>query len=299
MPALAPIARLFRFRVLGPLLGVLLVSTLGACAAGPTQDQIAPWRDAIGAVRDQSDAAFAAANALARDNQINLALAQGRLNETLFRSALDGESLRAWDGALDALSTYAAGVSALVDPSGSAATATTAAALAQRIALQARSTIFTQRPGLSSAIARVGGALAQAHAGAGARDIVASANPAVQELIGELRDAISRTESDGTQTGVIATVQSNWALRLADVQVKFLSPGADRPALAGEYADILARRDRAIATLTGLQRSLDSLAVAHAQLALGQPADVPSILAHAQQYAALARDVLADLQPVK
>ncbi|MFA6045614.1 MAG: hypothetical protein WC718_11570 [Phycisphaerales bacterium] len=275
----------------------VVVSGLGACAQGPTASQIAPWRDAIGAVRDQSDAAFAATNALARDNQIAFAITQPRLNETLFHPALDSESIRAWDASLDVLATYAAGVTTLVDPSGSAATGATAAALAQRISLEARSTVFTQRPGLSSAIAKVGAALAQARASAAARDIVAGADPAVQSLLQAMRDAISQTDAEGTQTGVIAAVQSNWSLRLAEVQVKYLSPGADRAELAAEYADILSRRDAAIVTLSGLQRSIDSLAAAHAQLALGQPVDIPTILAQAREYAAAARDVLADLQP--
>lgn len=291
-----------RMRAAGVIWGIsvgVVVTCVVACARGPTGAQIGPWRDAIGAVRDQSDAAFAATNTLSRDNQIAFALTQARLNEGMFHPALDRESIAAWDASLEVLSAYAAGVVTLVDPSGDTATGATAAALSRRIALEAKSSIFAQRPGLSDAIAKVGAALARARAGATAREIVAGADPAVQSLLSAMRDAISQTDADGTTTGIIAAVESNWGLRLAEVQVKYMNPGADREGLASEYADILARRDAAIVTLTGLERSIDSLAVAHAQLALGQPVDFQGSLAQAREYAALARDVLADLQAAR
>lgn len=279
------------------LLLVPLFILLPACASGPGPAQITPWRDAVAAVRDQSNAAFAATNALARDNQLNYAVTQPSLSESLLRPALDAASIRAWDVALGALSTYAQGVATLVDPANAQATGANAAALAQRIALQARSSAFTSRPGLSAAIARVGTALAQARASAAARDIVSQADPAVQDLLHALRDTIAAPADDGTDTGIIATVQTNWSLRLAEVQAEYLSPSANRVQLAAQYAQMLDKRDQSIQTLLDLQQSLDSLALAHAALAKGQTIDTTQILSQAREYAALARDVLKDLQP--
>ncbi|MBI1190366.1 MAG: hypothetical protein GC200_06770 [Tepidisphaera sp.] len=286
-------------RSLALLLLSPLLALLGACAAGPGSAQVTPWRDAIVAVRDQSNAAFAATNALARDNQINYAVTQPRLSEALLRPALDAPSIRAWDTALDALSSYAAAIATLVDPASSQSTGQNAAALSERIALQARSTVFTDRPGLSHAIAGVAAAIAQAHASAAARDIIAQADPAVQDLLHALRDTIAAPAADGTDTGIIATVQTNWSLRLAEVQAAYLSPSANRVELAAQYAEMLDKRDQSVQTLLDLQQSLDALALAHAQLAQGQTVDATHILAQAREYAALARDVLKDLQPAK
>ncbi len=278
-------------------LGLLLAALVAGCSGGPSASQITPWRDGINAVREQSDAAFAATNLLARDNQLAYAITQPTLQEQLFRPALDGESIRRWDGALDVLSSYAAGVATLVDTSNATKTGTIAASLAEQIAMQARSTLFQARPGLSSAIAKVGEALARAQAQSQAQAILADADPAVQELLAALRETIAQSDAEGTTTGVIATVSANWGLRLAELQARYLEPGADRAEIASTYADALARRDAAISTLVGVQRSLDSLALAHAQLARGQVVDTTTLLAQIREYAALARDVLKDLQP--
>ena len=266
---------------------LLLPFLLAACNA-PQTSQISAWAQAVRATHDQSDASFAAVNTLVRKQQIRYVATQSKLDPNDFTPGLPADALAAWDTALNALATYGDNVATVADPNTYAGTGQSAANLAQEVAGYAHSTAFQTQPGLAAAISKIGDAIASAAGGAEARDIMRKANPAVQDLLSHMSDMIATTASDGTETGVIATVRSNWNTRLAELQTSFLAPGADKMEVATYYADVASHRDHAIALLRSLQDSLRLLANIHGQLATGQPSDVATLLAQIQQQTKLA-----------
>src|SRR5262245_59226756 len=108
------------------------------------------------------------------------------------------------------------------------------------------------------------------------------ANPGVQDLLSHMSMMLAQP-TDAVKTGVIATVTRNWNLRLATIQTSFLAPGADKKAIARQYAEELTRRDQSIDTLRSLKSSLEQLAQNHAQLANGRPADTAAVIAQIQE----------------
>lgn len=274
-----------------PLLCLVLVG----CKA-PRAVEVSGWGQAIAGARDQSDVAFTAVNTLIRERQLEFAVTQPTLNESLFQPGLDGESIRAWNAALDTMSAYARSVAQLADPSTFAGTGASAATLGQAIAARAQVDVFTQHPGLASAVTKIGDAITRSAAGGSARRIMQGANPGVQDLLHEMYLMLGEIDDVGLETGVIPTVTTNWNVRLAAVQSSFLAPGSNKSAVARSFVQLLEQRDASINALRSLQSTLLRLADNHAQLAAGGSADSSTVLAQIKDSTELIRSILVDLK---
>jgi hypothetical protein len=282
---------------LAAMVGLLLCTLLSGCN-GPQAAEVTQWGQAVTAARQQSDTVFAATNTLVREGQIAYAATQPNLNSKDFQPGLTDASLQAWRASLDALSSYSNNVAKLADPTTYAGTGASAAALGQEIAAQAKLSTFKDYPGLAGAITKIGDAVASAAGRQAAQGIMRDANPGVQDLLTNMEYMLAHPSviDPTVEQGVIAEVNSNWGTRLASIQLAFLKPGADKQAIAKQYADELGRRENSIGTLRSLRSSLETLARNHGELAAGHPTDTAAVIAQLKDSTKLAQDILDELK---
>ncbi len=286
----------------GRLIGILillLLLALGGCASTP-QKPIADWHDAVVAVQGQSTTVFRSTNDLIRETQIRRAGTLKTIKESDFQPGLDAESLAIWDRAFDSLATYSSALSTLLNPELAAGVGTSTQQLGESIVTTSKSDILTKRPGLASALGKLGAKLTSLAAGAKARDIMAEADPAVNEVLAQMARMIY-DDSGGTSSGVYETVRADWTLRADEIRTEFLStqsPDAKRD-VATRYATTLEKRDAATSALLGLRASITELAAAHRRAAVGAPMDTAALIASIREQTAFFKGLLTDLKPAK
>jgi hypothetical protein len=280
-------------------LALPMVLALGGCASTP-QKPIADWHDAVVAVQGQSTTVFRSTNDLIRETQIRRAGTLAALKESDFQPGLDAESLAVWDRAFDSLAQYSAALTTLLNPELAAGVGASTQLLGEQIATTAKSDILTKRPGLASALGKLGAKLTSLAAGAKARDIMAEANPAVNEVLAQMARMIY-DDSGGIASGVYPTVHADWTLRADEIRAEFLtaqSPDAKR-SVATRYAATLEKRDAADSALLGLRASITELAAAHGRAALGAPMDTAALIGNVREQTAFVKGLLTDLKPAK
>ena len=277
-----------------------LVLALGGCATTP-QKPIADWHDAVVAVQGQSTAVFRSTNDLVRETQIRRAGTLKTLKESDFQPGLGADSLAIWDRAFDGLAKYSAALSALLNPELAAGVGASTKQLGESIATTAKSDILTKQPGLASALGKLGEKLTSLAAGAKAKDIMAEANPAVNEVLAEMAKMIY-DDSGGIESGVYPTVRTDWTQRADEIRINEFPTAQsadDKRSIATRYAATLEKRDAADSALLGLRASIMELAAAHARIAVGGPMDTASLIANIREQTAFFKSLLTDLKPAK
>jgi hypothetical protein len=273
------------------------VLLLPACAPANRQ-AVADWHDAVVAVREQSGVVFRGVNDLVRESQRRRAEGLTSLKEEDFHPGLDPGSIGAWNRALDVLSEYSAALSGLLDPALARGVGDSTKRLGETVAKSASSSLLEKQPGLSSAVGKLGAAIANASAARSAQSIMAQTDPAVAEVLEQMARMIS-DDSGGMETGIIPTVHTAWTLRVGAAGNEFLRAqnASDKRAVAARYAELLGQRDAADETLLSLRRSLLDLAAAHHRAAAGGSMDTSALIASIREQIAFARALLADLKP--
>lgn len=278
---------------------IALVVGLWGCAS-PTQKSVADWHDAVVAVREQSVTTFRAVNDLVREAQLKRAGTLAKLEEADFQVGLDADSLAAWNSALDSLAAYGAALSGLLSPDLASGVGSSTKVLGQTIATSAKSDVFQTRPGLASALEKLGTKLTSVAAGQSAKNIMVQADESVSGVLNQMARMIN-DDSGGSKSGVYQTVHANWTLKADEIRAKFLraQTAADKEAIASQYATTLAQRDAADTGLLSLRRSLLDLAAAHSRMAAGGSMDATAVIASIREQTAFFKDLIADLRSTK
>lgn len=283
-----------------PAPSALLAAALllcASCASGPPPASLESWHDAVIAAQAQSDVVFRGVNQLAREAQVERAAQLENLRESDFEPALDPRSLAVWHGTFDDLAGYAQALEKLVDPGTSAGVGSSLTRLSDKMAAQANASIFQERPGLASAIGKLGAAIAGAAARSEAQAIMRETDSDVTALLGEMSKMIADQESD-EEIGVVAVVRATWTDKANGKRTEFLgaSSAESKKRVAREYADLLEKRSAADGLLRDLKRSLESLAASHTAMAQGGANDLGSLIARLREQTALAQSIVDDLQ---
>jgi hypothetical protein len=277
---------------------IALAAIVCGCST-PAPKAIADWHDAVLAVRDQSATTFRGVNDLVREAQLNRAANLPNLKESDFQPGLDATSIAAWNRALDSLTAYSAGLSTLVSPELASGVGDSTQRIAESIATTAKSDVFTQRPGLASALNKLGTKIASLSAGQSAKTIMAQADPAVNDVLNQMAKMID-DDSSGVQSGVYQTVHASWTVKADEIRVEFLrAPASEKRNVAAKYATTLEQRDAAEAAILGLKQSLLELAAAHSRAAAGGSMDTGALIANIREQTAFFKSLLNDLKPVK
>jgi hypothetical protein len=248
------------------------------------------------ATQAQSDVVLRGVNQLAREAEVERAAQLANLRESDFEPALDATSLAVWHGTFDDLAGYAQALAKLVDPATSVGVGTSLTLLSGKMAAQANAEIFQERPGLASAIGKLGAAIAGAAARSEAQEIMRETDPDVTALLGEMSEMIGDQES-GEEIGVVAVVRATWTDRANEKRTEFLSASTDeaKKRVAREYAELLEKRSAADRLLRDLERSLESLAAGHTAMAQGGGSDLASLIARLREQTQLAQSIVDDL----
>jgi hypothetical protein len=252
------------------------------------------------AVREQSGTTFRGVNNLVREAQLKRAANLPNLRESDFHPGLDAEAIAAWNRALDSLAAYSAALSTLLSPELPAGVGDSTKRLGESIAATSKSELFTKRPGLASALGKLGTKLASLAASQSAKSIMAETDKDVSEVLDQMARMIN-DDSGGKETGVYQTVHANWTLQADEIRTEFLraqSP-ADKPKVAARYAAVLEQRDAADAALLGLRHSILELAAAHSRAAAGGPMDTSALIDNIREQIAFFKGLLGDLKPAK
>jgi hypothetical protein len=281
------------------LILIVLAGAIYGCAS-PTPKAVADWHDAVVAVREQSGTTFRGVNNLVREAQLKRAANLPNLRESDFHPGLDAEAIAAWNRALDSLAAYSAALSTLLSPELPAGVGDSTKRLGESIAATSKSELFTKRPGLASALGKLGTKLASLAASQSAKSIMAETDKDVSEVLDQMARMIN-DDSGGKETGVYQTVHANWTLQADEIRTEFLraqSP-ADKPKVAARYAAVLEQRDAADAALLGLRHSILELAAAHSRAAAGGPMDTSALIDNIREQIAFFKGLLGDLKPAK
>jgi hypothetical protein len=253
---------------------------LSGCARTLVSENLAAFGKAASDISQQADIAFEQSNALARDVSIDRFVRSGAvgLSEDQFQMAISRESMGAWQEALTALSDYGTTLASLVDTKRGTQTSDAIIGLGQE--LQTGTIGAKINPSVATAFATLGGALVDARAQHQARRVIQRADPAVQQLVRSMADAIGDSDSEGLR----GTVYTNWTASFDQVRRAYAQAAEahqeDRQReLIQEYLSGLAKRDAQLKSLANLRSSLVSLGAAHAAAASGAPATVGGLIA--------------------
>ena len=258
------------------LLAIALVN--GACATpGPvlTQD-VAGIRTGITAARQEANDSFVAANDLAREQAIARKIRRPELTLGAqdFPQPVPAAAARQWDGAFTILDQYGAALQSLVDQRRADAAGNAVASLGQ--AINSSTQLQGKIPdALTSVFSAFGRALVQAAAERKATDAMRAADPAFRQVIDGMATAIGRPAEPGSLANDVASQWDNSVLPLIENDYGLLAPGDQdkRRQLLQSYVRAMSARDRQLADLAQLQRSLVALGEAHSAAAKGKRGD--------------------------
>jgi len=255
---------------------LLVVLGLAACATpGPIlTENVGTIRAGLGEVREQSALAFSNVNDTAL--QIDIArIVQGpapNLREEDFPLAIGDEERAKWSNAFDVLDDYLAALQTLVAPERAAATSTQLDGIANHLR---RANL--QLPGAATAaFSTFAGALVQAKEERTATTIMRRVDPAFQEVMAGMADAIGRDDKSGLRQ----TVRLYWQGKLADVRASYVAiTGTDaaatdrRRTVVGQFAKTMRDRDADLRDLAAMRTSMLALGAAHTAAAKGSSGD--------------------------
>ncbi len=258
------------------------LTLLAACGSTPVRQDIPPFRAAAATADQQTAQAFADINAFLRERQVDRAVTQPTLNESLFFTPLADEDVAKWGRAFSLLDAYAASLEKLLDPQRRGYVQQELVGLGDAIGrLDGR-----QLPdGVAAGFASLGGLLLQMKTERDAMAAIRRADPGVQAVFGAMMTAIGATSDDAIR----GTVRTSWNQVLAGRSVDFLRAQGDdaKRAVVLDYVATLDKRDAQDRSLASLRRSIGLLASAHASLAAGRPEGAGAMLQMVQrEYAA-------------
>lgn len=277
---------------------------LSACTTPGVVSTAAPelYRGTLAAAA-QSEDSFASANTLARqaDTERLLLAAEspGTALPTIsakdFTEIVSPEAAAQWRALFDALSGYAQNLVSLTDPALSGSVGEALAESGNSLnALAGGSPELGRAAGLAGVL---GAAIVQSAGEKTALDVMRRTDPAFNDLLAGMADAIGATP----ESGLSETVASSWnnAILQADRTRYGLIPRgpegtpARRAAIEAHLKHVSAR-DQSLAQLASLHRSLLALAAAHRAVAQGRDMDARAWIARVEK---LADDAAAQIKP--
>lgn len=262
--------------------------TLLAGCATVQREEVAGWREAVVAVREQSAAAFAAYDDLIRDFEIRRAAQRAKLDPADFAGALDRSSLQHWREAFDALDGYAAAVDRLLGDEVPRDAATAIETTGKQIAATAGLLSADGSGPVASALGGIGKSLVANAAGARAADLMRAADGDVQRLLAAMAAMLHRPATSGRpEAGLLVAQRVTWDQRLAEIEASFgdAKDGDARRAVAKHYLEVIEQRDASERAMLGLRRSLLDLGPAHTAAAAGRRVGIADVVALARAQA--------------
>ncbi len=260
------------------------LTLLAACGSTPVREDIPPFRAAAATANQQTAQAFTDINAFLRERQIDRAVQQNALSESLFFTALADEDVAKWNRAFGVIDAYAASLEKLLDPQRRTEVQQELVGLGDAIG-QIRN---EQLPGgVAAGFATLGGLLLQMKTEKDAMAAIRRADPGMQAVFATMQTALGAHEEDAIR----GTVRTSWNQLRDERSLDFRrDQGADaRRAVVEDYVAILDKRDAQDRSLAALRRSLGLLASAHSALAAGRPGGAGAILDLVQREYALWR----------
>lgn len=249
------------------------LTLLAGCTSAPVRDDIPPFRAAAATADQQTAQAFADINAFLRERQIDRAVTQPTLNESLFFTPLADEDVAKWGRAFALIDRYAASLESLLDPQRRSNVQQDLVGLGDAIGqLDGR-----QLPdGVAAGFATLGGLLLQLQTEHDAMAAIRRADPGVQAALASMMTAIGEAPDDAIR----GTVRTSWNQMLAERSVDFLRAQGEsaKRAVVLDYVATLDKRDAQDRSLAALRRSIGLLASAHAALAAGSPEGAGAML---------------------
>ncbi|MFH1278968.1 MAG: hypothetical protein ABIK65_11405 [Candidatus Eisenbacteria bacterium] len=254
------------------LLGVALLAVAG-CATAPSRDVIAPFRQGVLLVDQQSSAAFADANSFLRRRQIERAVKQDALTEELFFEGLASDDITKWHRAFVLIDSYAEKLERLLDQEQRSGVEGELSALGERI----EASRGEQLPaGISAAFMKLGGFLVNLRAERDALEVIRKADPAIQEVFRAMVEAVG-----DSSFGVRGTVRTYWTNVLGKIDAtdfRLASSIDAKHAAVLRYVDALDERDMQDRQLGSVGVSLAALANAHRELAQGRRVSAAALI---------------------
>lgn len=250
------------------LAAALLIAVPAGCAT-PTvlTEGVGTMRTGVALADDQSQLALQSANEVARGQSVERRLdnPSNNLSEANFIVAVSQDDMAKWDEAFGALDDYLSALQRLVDPSRAGTTATALTAIGAQL-----TSLGAKLPnGTAQAFATLGSAIVQAAAERRAITIMRATDPAFQDTIVAMANAIGADDRQGLR----GTVASNWEALLtrhADAFVP-LRPAnrTERRRVIDAYLDSVGKRDTQLRNLAAVRRSIIAIGNAHAAAARG------------------------------
>ncbi|HYD85968.1 MAG TPA: hypothetical protein VEA80_00695 [Vitreimonas sp.] len=251
----------------------------GACATTSVTvgEQAGALRAGAGAARAHAANAFSAANQIARENAIERKLdlaepptRQRSLSEDDFPRAVAIDDAAKWDRAFAELDAYFVALQSLVDPERARMTGDGVTTLLNQ--LRGEPVQAEMPAGVGAAFATLAQALVQARAEREATAVLRRVDPAFNELMTAMADAIGEDDVSDLR----GTVSVNWSNRLSELRSDYAS-AANRSARQTVIARFLAAadaRDAQLAQLAQLRAALLALGEAHSAAARGSRGDM-------------------------
>lgn len=246
------------------------------------REDIPPFRVAAATANQQTAQTFADVNAFLRERQIDRAVHQQSLKETMFFSELADEDVAKWNHAFAVIDAYAALLEKLLDPQHRNDVQQELVGLGDAIGqIDGR-----QLPsGTAAGFATLGGLLLQIKTEKDAMAAIRRADPSLQAVFATMMTAIGKDQNDAIR----ATVTTSWNQLLNERSAAFLAAKDKdaKRAVVVDFVSILDKRDAQDRSLASLRRSIGLLASAHASLAAGRPEGASAMLQMVQrEYAA-------------
>lgn len=255
------------------------IFALGGCAHTIQGSDLSRFAEATGKVHAQADTAFIRANGVSRQAAIDLFVSARKpsISERSFPPALSPEDVAGWDQVFFDLERYGALLANLTKGGRGASTGRAVAQLGAELQGGVAKAPIT--PGVGAGLAALASTLVDARAQAWARSIMLATDPHIRLVLSQMAEAVGGDR----QTGLQATVWSNWTTNLTGVQIAYATAtekgdeGRQR-ALIGDYVAGIDRRDADLRSLSALHASLLALADAHTAAADGTPQSQAAII---------------------
>jgi hypothetical protein len=256
---------------------VLAISLLlpTACATGAKlSGTVTPIRAGVQEAKEQSGLAFNKTNELAEAHNVKRILESSATNlrEADFPRPVPLAEQEKWATAFGALDSYLQQLQKLVDPARAAATTTELDALAAQLRdghTQAK------LPGAAvAAFNTFAGALVQIYAEHKALSVMRHTDPAFNEVMQGMSDAVGRDDHEGLRL----TVRDYYASLLSDLRADYATAvqkksESEKREIIRKFVDTIDARDAQLRDLASLQSSLMALGQAHTAAARGEPGD--------------------------
>ncbi len=262
-----------------------LIAMLPGCAGNPAVgDAAGSLHLGVVTADAHSQALFRAANSQARAVDVERKLLEGevrrneglqRLSEQDFLSLIPADVSGQWAATFDAVAGYTGALVQLTDPALAAGMGNALQGVGDGInGLAGRRVIDGT---VTAAIAALGTAIVQAKGEKTATAVIRRTDKAFGTLLTAMADALGAD----SKSGLSGTLADSWnagtlvaiATRYSSLTASNPDNAAERRALIQAYADSIDARDRQLADIAGLRRSLLALAAAHQSAANARPAD--------------------------